>query len=156
MNVFRSSHQNLIWRLSVTMLLSMCRGPLPFRSWILPQTISNRVDLFPAFSPLMSISLLRTHVHDFQVVPPLFRILFLILHTVSLNGPFPWPLPLHHPPALVCRQNYYELAPAPQHCRSSIYSMHSCHRRQQRSAWHHLDTTHESRKTARTPSRMPI
>lgn len=102
MKVFRSSHQNLMRSLSAKMRLRICRGRLPFRFWILSQTVSNRVDLFPAFSPFMSISLLRAHVHDFQVVPPLLRILLLIFYTVSFNGPFPWPLPLHHPSALVC------------------------------------------------------
>ena len=82
------------------------RYNLPLSLGILSHAVSHGVDLFPALSPFMSISLLRAHVDNLQIIAPLRRVFLLVLHTVSFDGPFPRPFPLHHTPALIRCQHY--------------------------------------------------
>jgi hypothetical protein len=75
--------------------------PLPFGIWVFSQAIPDRVYLFPALPPFMCVSFLRAHIDDFQIITPSIDVFFLVLHTVPLYRPFPWPFPLHNPTSLI-------------------------------------------------------
>ena len=85
MKVLRSNHQNLL-RVSKGLAASACSGDLlPLSVRVFVHRVANRVDLFPAFAPLVRISLLRAHVDNLQLVSPFPRIFLLVLDAVTFN-----------------------------------------------------------------------
>jgi len=102
MKVLVSSHQNLL-DVSEVRGFRLCN--LPFGARILAHGVSDRVHLFPAFPPFVSIALLGAHVYYLQVVSPFVGILLFVLDTISLDGPFAGTFPLHDTTALVRGEN---------------------------------------------------
>lgn len=120
MKVLRSSHQNLGIHVSgthppekeaaVKVVPLLFRIHLPLGLGIPRHGIPQEIDLLPAFPPLVSVSLLRAHVGDLELVTPSFGIAFLVLYTVSLYRPFSWTFPLHDTPSFIGTQDKHEFA----------------------------------------------
>lgn len=79
----------------------MIRLNIPFGLGIPCHSIAYKVNLLPAFPPLVSISLLGAHVANLQMVAPAVGIFLLILDTVPFDGPFPRAFPFHDTATLI-------------------------------------------------------
>jgi hypothetical protein len=82
---------------------------LPLGFGIFSHGITNRIHLFPAFSPLVSVPLLSAHIDNLQLITPSPRVLFLVPDAVSLYSPLSRALPLHDTSTLVGGQYYDKL-----------------------------------------------
>ncbi len=69
-------------------------APLSIR--VFTHGAAQKVNLFPAFSPFVCISLLSAHVHNFEIIAPAGDVFALVSYAVSFNGPFASSLPLHN------------------------------------------------------------
>ena len=78
---------------------------IPFGARIFAHGGADRVDLLPALSPLVGVTLLGAHVDNLEIVSPRLHILFLVAYTVTLNGPLAGSLPLHDTASLVCGED---------------------------------------------------
>lgn len=72
------------------------RGGVPFSVRIFAHGIAHKVDLFPAFSPFVCISLLSAHVDNLKVVSPSVDVVALVPYAVPFNSPFSSALPFHY------------------------------------------------------------
>lgn len=119
MKVFVSSHQNLT---HVSFADMICTEHLPFSMWVFPHSVANGVNLLPAFSPFVRITLLGAHVDNFQFVAPVLGVLLLVLDTVTFDGPLAGALPFHNTSTLV-RCEYDDIfAAAAEPCGPSVHA----------------------------------
>lgn len=126
MKVLRSNHQNLL-RVSKGLAASACSEDLlPHSVRVFVHRVANRVDLFPAFAPLVRISLLRAHVDNLQLVSPFPRIFLLVLDAVTLDCPLPGALPFHHSSADICCHEHDKLLATTKPQTAIVHAFNCC------------------------------
>jgi hypothetical protein len=85
---------------------------IPFGLGVPCHSIAYKVNLLPALSPFVSVSLLRAHVANLQMVAPAVGIFLLILDTVPFDSPFPRAFPFHDTTTLIGSEDNDEFTSA--------------------------------------------